>query len=239
MSEIQGTKRQIVGFFLGRQTSEPATLKEIARHMRLAPPSALAQLRAMVKLGIVAEDPAPKGRGRTYRLARYMSATWVDPERNVMISWTSGAPVSWKYPLVSRVPDYDAQETLLRFLESAEMHGHFHASSVRAPSVRNVGEDLGVTMIAYGSCARGDARPGSDLDLLILAPSLGDPKEKFKDLAADVNLSAARKLDLKVIAADEFRELPVELQKAVRREGLIVYSSREDAWFVEARRGEE
>ncbi len=32
-------------------------------------------------------------------------------------------------------------------------------------------------IIVFGSCARGDARPDSDLDLLVVVPHLGDERE--------------------------------------------------------------
>jgi hypothetical protein len=115
---------------------------------------------------------------------------------------------------------------------------------------------LHLTLVAYGSCVRGDARERSDLDLLAVIDPGGPPlppphhprtqevdtahgalAEALQNLAAEVNLGAPRPIDLKVASAGELSAvLPSRLFHAIRAEGVSIFVSDPVAGWWEAGR---
>ena len=58
-------------------------------------------------------------------------------------------------------------------------------SAVPAGLVRRIAEQFSPDkIILFGSCARGDARPDSDIDLLVLFPEVADPNKRAAELYA-------------------------------------------------------
>ena len=80
-------------------------------------------------------------------------------------------------------------------------------------------------IVLYGSQARGQAGPDSDVDLLVL---LGEPIDYARDL--DTNLQAlyplavvlGRRISAKPVSADEYRTGDCPLYRNARREGVAV-----------------
>ena len=78
-------------------------------------------------------------------------------------------------------------------------------------------------VVLFGSQARGDATPQSDIDVLVL---LDGPVDPGRDL--DTNLRAlyplalqwSRRVSAKPIAADEYENLDCPLYREARREGI-------------------
>lgn len=83
-------------------------------------------------------------------------------------------------------------------------------------------------IVMFGSHARGDPREDSDLDLLVVLPSLGDKRK-----AAVAMLKALRGIpaDIEVIPTDLAEidrrgEMPGDVLRAALREGKVVYERR-------------
>ena len=68
----------------------------------------------------------------------------------------------------------------------------------------------------FGSQARGDARPDSDIDLAVLGPAAFDPVAVF-DLGLELGVLAQRDVDLV-----DLRRMPVVLRKEVMTGGRLV-----------------
>jgi len=95
-------------------------------------------------------------------------------------------------------------------------------------------------VILYGSYARGDAAPDSDVDVMVVVaweeerlPSgfyrsmYGDPRwERIVDLATDVNLDFGIYISPMVISQSRFEEWS-PLMYCVRREGVELWSMRD------------
>lgn len=259
--ELTPTRSRIVTAILNWAPPEPPTLTDLAQTVGLRSPTVHRHLRVLMDEGIVKGVGSGPGRARSgYRVQPYVHGTWIDPRpnRRIMASWSSAVPICWRFPLVSRVPDEAAQAVLYRFLREADWRGHFHPWLQNGPKAPKTpkglktrakkgppgtpGEvpwgsrpqDYGVTVVAYGSCARGDAGAKSDLDLLVVQPMDLDMTRPWKDLAAEANLWAERQIDLRVIDRDGLSNLPNKLQQALRREGVTVFSSfGNDGEFIE------
>ena len=81
-------------------------------------------------------------------------------------------------------------------------------------------DDVHVALL-FGSRARGRARPGSDVDLAVLAPGVD-----LLDLAANLTLG----LDLEVHVVDlDLDDASIPLLQAIVRDGIFVHEGRRGA----------
>jgi len=80
-------------------------------------------------------------------------------------------------------------------------------------------------IILFGSRARGDARPDSDYDLLIVAPSDRPAWDRTGDLYNVLRGLGASKdiIWYTPEEADEWRNVPSELATRAQQEGRVVY----------------
>ena len=80
-------------------------------------------------------------------------------------------------------------------------------------------------LILYGSVARNQASPASDIDLLVL---LGQPIDYFKelrtiiDLLYPVQLESEQLISAKPVPVDEFEHGTIQLYRNAKREGVVV-----------------
>jgi len=78
-------------------------------------------------------------------------------------------------------------------------------------------------LVVYGSEARGDAGPDSDVDVLVL---LRRPKGYADELRRTIGalypltLSVGRAISPKIVDADEYEQYDCPLYRAARREGI-------------------
>jgi uncharacterized protein len=75
----------------------------------------------------------------------------------------------------------------------------------------------------YGSYARGDARPGSDLDVLGVLNAMDSPTEEIERtsrLCAEISLDHGITVSLLLRSADHWRTAVTPLIRSVRSEGL-------------------
>lgn len=106
-----------------------------------------------------------------------------------------------------------------------ETHGHGETPSV--------GSSPGLTLVAFGSSARGNAHATSDVDLLVLLEgqeastkaALRASERAVLDAAADASLESPRPLQVKVVHARDLATLPREILEALSQDGLIVHDS--------------
>ena len=86
------------------------------------------------------------------------------------------------------------------------------------------GERL-IHMILFGSQARGDAEPGSDIDVLVVLRGPVDSSEEIErtgDTVPDLSLEQGVTIACVFISEEEFRQRHSPLLLNVRREGVAV-----------------
>lgn len=82
-----------------------------------------------------------------------------------------------------------------------------------------------LAVILFGSRARGEAGPGSDVDLcLVLA---GEPRSDLQRSEKRLEYLAAGDLDVAV-----FQSLPLRLRSRVLREGRVLFTRDEEALYA-------
>ena len=80
-------------------------------------------------------------------------------------------------------------------------------------------------LILYGSVARNQAYPSSDIDLLVL---LGQPIDYFQelrtiiDLLYPVQLESEQLISAKPVPVDDFEHGIIQLYRNAKREGILV-----------------
>jgi len=83
-------------------------------------------------------------------------------------------------------------------------------------------------VILFGSHARGEARPDSDVDLLVVMPVSGSKREKAIEVAVALHGIRVPK-DIIVTTPEEFRwrkDIPGTIERPAVLEGKVLYASR-------------
>jgi predicted nucleotidyltransferase len=81
-------------------------------------------------------------------------------------------------------------------------------------------------IILFGSHARGDARPDSDVDLLVVLPLSGSKQEKQMEIRLALRGIRIPK-DIVVTTPEEFlwrKEIPGTIERPAAREGKLLYA---------------
>jgi len=81
-------------------------------------------------------------------------------------------------------------------------------------------------IILFGSHARGEAGPDSDVDLLIVLPFLGSKREKQLEIRLALQSIRTPK-DILVTTPEDFlwrKEIPGTIERPAAREGKILYA---------------
>lgn len=218
------TRERLYRILLGREGG--ASLAELSRELGMAGPPILHHLRAMLADESIEKFTPPGSARPLYRLRPRVSIWWMDPASHRFEVWSSRRPISWHYPLVSRIPDERAQDAVLAFLRHAREKRLFLPPLEKRKGRANE-RSHGVRIIAYGSIMREEAGASSDVDLLALTGPASKAREALLDAAAEVNLDAPRRIDLRVFAEGSLTRLAPRYAATVERDGFVVYSSFE------------
>jgi predicted nucleotidyltransferase len=91
---------------------------------------------------------------------------------------------------------------------------------------KRISDELGqpVKVIMYGSQARGDATRESDIDLLVILPSLNDPIRRLvSDIAWEVGFDAGKVISTVPATEEKIKRLDfLPFYQNVRKEGVVV-----------------
>lgn len=244
MIRLEGSTRRILETLLRADSPSGMRLGEVAKKVRLAHTTVLAHLRALAAEGWLEtlevaqhdEEGRPVGVPYTaYRAPQATSIQWLDRNRRILERWTTSVPMDWRFPLVSRVRDPQAQTFLYEWLDRAQARAllpdpcsHHEAQSPKPPLLQ---------VVVYGSCARGDARATSDIDILLLGNQRWRAAGRLTDLAHEISLRGGRKPDLRSMTIMEFAATGEAFRESVKKEGKTVFCNDSDAAWVEGPHG--
>jgi predicted nucleotidyltransferase len=206
-----------------------ASLKELAEYLGVKPPSAYRRLQQMESDGKVARIETPKG--PRYAARPFLRCEWIDPERGIHANWQSSQRIDWRFPLVSRVRDDRAQEFLFEWLDRAQARQLLPAYKSRYEAQAKIPSLL---VVVYGSCARGDAGPNSDLDLLLFGDAPKRMLEALKDLAHEVALKGGRSPDVRFMDEATWQKGTPAFRESIQRDGRTVFANGFDVPFLES-----
>lgn len=206
--------------------AKPLNVDGLAAKLAVSPAFVSQRLKRLEREGLVErrQETSQEGRVVFYLPRSFYAVQWVSRSEGVAQGWTAKGEIDWSFPLVSQVPDGPARTTLttlLHHLRSEHLLDPWEGKTWRKGVVERF---LGLTIIHYGSTARGEARPGADVDLLFVhGDATPNHAERAADLAAGVSLQAARPIQVKHLNIQQLMELPERMWSALKQDGLIVY----------------
>lgn len=260
---MESPASRVFDFLLGRAKS--ATLHEIVEGTQVPPSSAHRILNALVREGRVERfgrqqtaTYSPRERFSAQSTIRYSGNRLGERHEWLHFEWTVHDGVDWRFPLVTRVRDSRARATLSRLLNALWEQGEFtpwltagdigsspeFSDSEKArisKLVRDPRHYEGVTFVVFGSCARGDARKDSDIDLLVLTPPdikenepLHPHERNIRHVIDTINLGSSRSIDVLFATREDFwGRMPPGLQTAILADGITIYSTVRGFEFIE------
>jgi predicted nucleotidyltransferase len=80
-------------------------------------------------------------------------------------------------------------------------------------------------MVLYGSQARGDARPDSDIDILVVLKGQVNPGEEIKrtsHIRADLSLQNDEVISCQFMNEEKFTNYQSPLLRNIRKEGILI-----------------
>ncbi|MEA3202846.1 MAG: IclR helix-turn-helix domain, partial [Thermoplasmata archaeon] len=184
--ELQASWENILAVLSAEEN--PLTLQGLSERLPLSPSTIHRHLSALVEAGFVTRQGHRKT--AAYVLRERLAVSWTgrmppgqrQEEGWLRMAWTCNGRVDWRFPLITRVPDVQAQVTLQRFFAEALERGLLTPwllprltqrrqeektkRSRRDPYWRHLKDSRdnhGLTFAVYGSCATGEARADSDL----------------------------------------------------------------------------
>lgn len=219
MGHLSATQQAIVATLMASAHPRGARLQDIVKAVGLAHPTVLRHLQALAARGLI-EATLVAPRETRYLARRTFDAMWIDPGRHRIESWTSHAPLDWRFPLVARIPDPPAQGFLLKWLRRLSTEG-----LLQDP----------IHIVVYGSCARGDATPRSDVDLLVILASNAPRASRIELTAAEAAPGTGRSPDLRLFTWQKWRKSDAAFRATARAEGKTVFCNPPDDVFLEDR----
>lgn len=215
---------------LARQTPERGMgVGEVAAAIGKSIPYASQSLRKMEARGQVSSRATaiPTGRTVQYTLAPWGEMLWSSASEGVVVHWRARSEIDWQFPLVSQIPDLDGQATTLNVLDQLEKEGALRARHRPGTAVfkRRKDDFLGLTLIVHGSTARGTARKGSDLDLVVFHQDRRpDIQERIHARIDEASLHSPRPVQLAMFHwGGDLEQVPDTLRHSIRESGLIVF----------------
>ncbi|MBI2078210.1 MAG: MarR family transcriptional regulator [Euryarchaeota archaeon] len=207
----------------------PLRVEEVAAALRVTPGFASQRLRRMESEGLVArtQKAVPQGRVVYYLPLPWASVRWSSPKEGMFLEWVSAGEIDWSFPLASQIPDPQARETVHSFLTKLRIDGLLDARKGFKPSWSKLRESdyQGLTIVHFGSTARGKARAGADVDLLCFhSESLRERLRRIEDQATDTTLEGRRPIQLFLVEWQKRTEkVPSWISEAVKTDGIVLY----------------
>jgi len=190
------------------------TLTELAEAVEISKQGVLKHLNSMEEEGMVESrlESNEQGRTKIFSLDNFTELTTTN-KRGFIISFRSDSSLDPRYPLIGQIPQMEFREQLKEYLEAVD------SMNIRPLSV-----------VVFGSVARGEATWKSDIDVLFLTENWTEEKEEeIVNVLSDVTIEeegVERSLN------PSFRDYSdldsgESLMEEVRSDGVLVYTTEE------------
>lgn len=234
------------------RSARPRRLQEIAEAVDLAAPTVHKHLKRLEALGLVEKTRHPERKVSVYAPTASSLGHYVGPQRErggwVRFAWNAAGPLDWRFPLVARVPDALARRVLSSFLHEATYRGLLTPTTMRPPKERPLDEPIhadlpSLTFVVYGSTARGEANPRSDIDLLGLVDQENTyDTEALEALANDLVFASdyprdgpePRPLDLRTMTWEKLFQTSASFIGPIAADAITVHSTAPRPRWLEA-----
>lgn len=224
---------------------EPLTLHDITEVTGLTKGPALRWIDSLIaagKLERVGKRPYTRYRLRTQVHISYHETPGGE-HRPLAFVAEHHDTVDWRYPLTARIPDGPGRRMATKFLDQLAAAGMLQNQQHAADWPETGGLEItapSISVIAFGSTVRGEARPGSDLDLLLIEHADG-PKPprhathptratQYTEIALTASLDSERPIELFVVREGTQGQwsdaLPPMLRATLAKEAITILSNR-------------
>jgi len=191
----------------------PKTLSQVQQFLGVSKPMALKTLSKLEKDGLLSSVMIKNriGQEKQFLLRSFSMVVSFDMGSKTMLSFVSDGPLSYRYPLLGQVQQARFRDAIKTYLDAV-------VGPFKKPTY---------AIVVYGSVARGEGTNKSDLDLMLLSSDWSEnEKSKVRELLANAVhiaqvLAKPMFWTLTKLSSDE------TLPRAVRKEGIIVYSQGE------------
>ena len=187
------------------------SLTELANIISVSKPTILKYLDSLENTGMISSKIiiTPVGREKRYFISAFSQVLNIDPTKG-LITFTTNESLNFDFPLIGQIPQQEFRNAVKITLE--RILGKFKQK---------------VSLIVYGSVARGEATTKSDLDLMLLILNKWDNKSKNKIMDAIYESAVSAQLQIKPLFRnlDEFVKSDDSITKQIKKEGIIIHNS--------------
>lgn len=224
---LSKSDERILGLLVRSSGDSPLRVDEVARRLGVSTALASRRLKHLAAEGFVDrhQRSVPNGRVVEYVPRPSGLMTWLSPKEKALRSWRIRDEIDWAFPLVSTVPDQGARTSLTRMLGDLRLANLLDAHVKTAPNKNKISAFQGLTVLLYGSTARGDARQDSDVDILVFHAEDNAPRlEQIRLAVAEASIESPRTIQANYVHWDfKEKQLPPWIHRTVQAEGFIVF----------------
>lgn len=235
MKDITGAEFRVLRERTRTDLAEPSNVSALADHLGVSASYVSQTFAKLHAKGWVERRTRATTRGRVveYEPVEGLEVRWVQPDERVAIRWDCRGAIDWEFPLTTQIPDETARKIVVAFLRALRNEGILDGNREKG--------HVGLAVVVYGSSARGDARRGSDVDLLVFEaaksswlraerPPQASVASRVGDIAADVSLKSPRSIQAHVLDVADVHTLPTWIGEAVQHEGAVVHDGARARW---------
>jgi predicted nucleotidyltransferase/DNA-binding CsgD family transcriptional regulator len=207
-NQIFTTKtKQIIAQLLKGEKS----LTELSNIIGISKPTILKYLNNLEEIGIISSKIiiTAIGREKRYSISAFSQVMNLDPTKG-LITFSINEPLNFDFPLVGQIPQQKFRNSVKINLEQI-----LEKSKSK------------LSLIVYGSIARGEATAKSDLDLLVLCSNKWNNKSKNMLMDALYESVLSTQIQVKPLFKNlnEFIKKDDTITKQIKKEGIIIHDS--------------
>ena len=190
------------------------TLPEITEYLGISKPATIKYLNEMENNGLISSKMITTlvGRIKTFQIHTFSFVFSIDPIKGGII-YQNNDPIFLDNPLIGQIQQDDFRVKVRIYMNL----------------IKKV-QKMDLTIILYGSIARGEGTSKSDIDLLLLSKK--EWKKKEKNIVMDALHEGAIKTQIQVKplfwTLNDFLSKRDNLTKSIKNEGMILKDSIED-----------